>query len=120
LAVCGSDDVSETDPNVVVVADGVGNYYLFEPAVFERARVPAERLAELQLLLDEAQVQGYGSSSLDIPATATPQYSGLDIPANATPKNTLVTISASAVPVSPVPMVTMLPLSPSRLFSLLH
>jgi hypothetical protein len=43
----------------MVLRDSQGNYYVLPLDVVERARVPAERQAELEAALDTSEVSGY-------------------------------------------------------------
>ncbi len=43
----------------MVLRDAVGNYYVLPLDVVERARVPAERLAEIEAAIGDDEVSGY-------------------------------------------------------------
>ena len=51
--------MTERDVQAMVLRDAVGNYYVLPMDVVERARVPAERQADLEAALSGGDVTGY-------------------------------------------------------------
>lgn len=49
---------------VLLVKDDAGDYFLLPREVLERGRVPEERTAEIEQLLDETDVSGYSARAL--------------------------------------------------------
>lgn len=48
-----------SESKAMVLRDAQGNYYVLPLDVVERARVPAERQAELEAAIDTGEVSGY-------------------------------------------------------------
>jgi hypothetical protein len=51
--------MSANQASAMVLRDGQGNYYVLPLDVIERARVPAERQAELEAAIGSGEVSGY-------------------------------------------------------------
>ena len=51
--------MTDSQSKAMVLRDAVGNYYVLPLDVVERARVPAERQAELEAAIDSGEVSGY-------------------------------------------------------------
>jgi hypothetical protein len=112
--------VTQTSEGAVVIVDEEENYFIFERAVVDRARVPAKHRAALQTLLAaEGQVQGYGAQ-VSVPPDAMPQTTQVTVPPGAMPQTTQVTIPPTDVIAGPKAMIITLIVAPPRLFTLLR